>query len=90
MRSNGNHEAGQGASLGAAVRARRRELALTQAQLADLAGVGLAFLYELERGKPTVRLDKVLAVLGVLGLELCLRPGSGGIVRGPGIGEGEG
>jgi hypothetical protein len=26
----------------------------------------LAFLYELERGKPTVRIDKVLAVLTVL------------------------
>jgi len=62
------------------MRARRRALALTQTQLADLAGVGLAFLYELERGKPTVRLDKVLAVLAVLGLELHLRPGAGGIV----------
>ena len=71
------------------VRSRRRELTLTQAQLADLAGVGLAFLYALERGKPTVRLDKVLAVLAVLGLELNVRPGGGGIVAGPGVGEDE-
>ncbi|MCP5024098.1 MAG: helix-turn-helix transcriptional regulator [bacterium] len=57
---------------GQAVRGRRRALGLTQAQTCDLAGVGLAFLYELERGKPTVRLDKVLQVLQVLGLGLQL------------------
>lgn len=32
-------------------------------------------MYELEHGKPTVRLDKVLAVLAVLGLELHVREG---------------
>jgi HTH-type transcriptional regulator/antitoxin HipB len=61
--------------LGTAVRARRRALRLDQAELSALAGVGLAFLYELEHGKPTVRLDKVLAVLDVLGLEFALKPG---------------
>lgn len=39
------------------------------------AGCGLAFLYELESGKPTVRLDKVLAALRVLGMTLRLEPG---------------
>lgn len=63
------------AQLGAAVRTRRRALRLKQAELCDLAGVGLAFLYELEHGKPTVRLDKVLAVLKVLGLAIELREG---------------
>jgi HTH-type transcriptional regulator / antitoxin HipB len=62
-------------TLGSVVRARRRALRLSQAELCDLAGVGLAFLYELEHGKPTVRLDKVVAVLSVLGLELHLREG---------------
>ena len=55
---------------GAALRARRTSLGLTQVQTCDLAGVGPAFLYALEHGKPTVRLDKVLAVLAVLGLGL--------------------
>ncbi len=63
------------ALLGAAVRARRRSLGLNQAELANLAGVGLAFLYELEHGKATVRIDKVLAVFAVLGLELYVREG---------------
>ena len=65
--------------LGEAVRARRRALGLTQKELSRLAGCGLAFLYELERGKPTVRLDKVLGVLGVLGLELLVQEGRGGV-----------
>jgi y4mF family transcriptional regulator len=57
------------------VRARRRALQLNQSEIAALSGVGLAFLYDLERGKPTLRIDKVLAVLEVLGLELELREG---------------
>lgn len=61
--------------LGAALRRRRKDLRLNQAELAALAGVGLAFLYELEHGKATVRIDKLLAVLGVLGVELELREG---------------
>jgi len=65
--------------LGSRVRARRREVGLGQLALCDLAGVGPPFLYELERGKPTVRLDKVLAVLRVLGLELHIQNGRGGL-----------
>ncbi len=61
--------------LGHALRNRRKSLGLTQQELARLAGCGLAFLYELETGKPTVRLDKLLAVLGVLGLALSLAEG---------------
>lgn len=62
-------------ALGRALRRRRKELGLTQAALARFAGCGLAFLYELESGKATVRLDKLLAVLQVLGLTLRLEPG---------------
>ncbi len=61
--------------LGLALRRRRKALGLTQEELGRLAGCGLAFLYELESGKPTVRLDKLLAVLGVLGFELSLVEG---------------
>lgn len=55
-------------SIGAAVRQARRAHGLTQTQLAGLAGTGLRFISELERGKPSVALDKTLAVLAVLGL----------------------
>ncbi len=65
--------------LAQAIRTRRRALRLTQKQLCDLAGCGVAFLYELETAKPTVRLDKLLAVLEVLGLELHVIEGHDGI-----------
>jgi cytochrome c-type biogenesis protein CcmF len=50
------------------VRERRRALKLTQTELAELAGCGPDFLYDVERAKPTLRLDKLLAVLDTLGL----------------------
>ncbi len=57
-------------ALSAAVRAARKRHALTQADLAGLAGVSLGFLIALEGGKPTVALNKVLQVLAALGLRL--------------------
>lgn len=53
--------------------ARRKELHLTQQELADLAGVSVRFIHELENGKSTVRLDRLLAVANTLGLELSWR-----------------
>ncbi len=52
------------------VRDRRRELGYTQAELAARVGVGLRFLRELERGKPTLRMDRVEEVLSYFGLRL--------------------
>lgn len=52
------------------IRHRRREEKLSQKQLAQLAGVGLRFIRELEQGKDTVRLDKVNAVLKLFGKKL--------------------
>ena len=61
--------------LAVAVAERRRALKLTQIELARLAGCGPDFLYDLESGKTTVRLDKLLDVIAVLGLELRLAEG---------------
>jgi HTH-type transcriptional regulator/antitoxin HipB len=71
--------AGSLAEWGDDVRRRRLELGLHQDELAALAGVSTRFVHTLEQGKPTVRLDKVLAVLGQLGLDLVLEPGAGTI-----------
>lgn len=57
-------------AIASAVRAARRRHHLTQAQLAGLSGTGLRFISELERGKPSVSLHKLLPVLAVLGLRL--------------------
>lgn len=52
------------------VRSRRQDFRLTQAELADLAGVSERFVRFLEHGKPAVQLDSVRAVLNALGLDL--------------------
>jgi y4mF family transcriptional regulator len=57
-------------ALGEAVRTARKALGLRQDELAAAAGVGLRFLVELERGKPTIQLGRTLAVLTAVGLDL--------------------
>lgn len=61
-------------ALGRAIRERRRHDGLTLAETAGLTNVGIRFLSELENGKPTVRLDKVLRVVAALGMQLQLAP----------------
>ena len=57
--------------IGYAIKDRRAELGMTQAQLAEAAGVSKRCLWSLELGQnPGVQLDKLTAVLGALGLEL--------------------
>ncbi|WP_294822634.1 helix-turn-helix transcriptional regulator [uncultured Flavobacterium sp.] len=51
------------------IRERRKQLKLTQPELAERAGVGLRFVRELEQGKESVRLDKVNQVLALFGVE---------------------
>lgn len=59
--------------LGDALRAARKQLGLTQPQLALAAGVGVRFIVDLEAGKPTLRLENVLRVIDALGGEIQLR-----------------
>ena len=67
------------ARLGRAVRTRRKQLRLTQIQLATMAGCGPVFIYDLESGqKKSLRLDKLIDVLNVLGLQLALEQGKSG------------
>lgn len=61
------------APLTTTLRDRRRALGLRQSELAELAGVSTRFIGELEGGKQTVRLDKLQAVLDVLGLTMELK-----------------
>ncbi|HEY6781227.1 MAG TPA: helix-turn-helix domain-containing protein [Thermoleophilaceae bacterium] len=56
------------AELGALIRRERTAQGILQEDLALAAGTGRRFIIELERGKPTVRLAEVLAVLHTLGL----------------------
>ena len=49
---------------------RRKKAGLTQRELGELAKVGTRFISELERGKPTLRMDVVDLVLAVFGKHL--------------------
>lgn len=60
------------ANLGAIIRATRKRQGLRQDELAGVAGVGIRFIIELEAGKPTMQIGKIMAVLAALGLTLTL------------------
>lgn len=64
------------AKFGRIIRENRVAQGLRQHQLAAAAGVGLRFLIELERGKPTAQLGKALAIIGALGCQVEIRPHS--------------
>jgi HTH-type transcriptional regulator / antitoxin HipB len=65
-----------------AVRKRRKTLGITQQMLAQRAGCGLVFVYNIEHGKPSLRFDKLLDVLDVLGLKLVVTTGESGLPGG--------
>ncbi|TVR89295.1 MAG: transcriptional regulator [Saprospirales bacterium] len=57
-------------SVSSFVKKKRKEFGLTQRDLADKAGVGLRFVRELERDKPSLQMNKVNQVLMLFGREL--------------------
>ena len=57
-------------SFGEFVKTRRKELGMTQAELALVSGTGARFISDLENGKATCELGKALHVLANLGAEL--------------------
>ena len=61
-------------SLGDMARQHRKLQGATQVEFASLCGVGVRFISDLENGKPTVQMGKVLQVLNSLGLEVVLKP----------------
>ncbi|MEX1164015.1 MAG: helix-turn-helix transcriptional regulator [Nitriliruptor sp.] len=64
--------------IGLAVRGRRRELSMSQADLAEKSGVSRKWLSEFEQGKPTAELGVLLRVLDALQMELTVAPLSEG------------
>lgn len=60
--------------IGNAIRTKRKSSGLTQADAAALCGVGVRFLSELERGKPTAQIGKIFRILNGLGLTLQVMP----------------
>ncbi|NMA40813.1 MAG: helix-turn-helix transcriptional regulator [Lentisphaerae bacterium] len=58
------------AEIGALIRTTRKKQRVSQAVLAGLASVGTRFISDLENGKGTVQVQKLLDVLNALGLGL--------------------
>jgi HTH-type transcriptional regulator / antitoxin HipB len=69
------------ATLAAAFRQRRMDLGLTQEQLAELASCSTRFIHSIEAGKPSLRFDKLLSAMAVLGLSIQLQRGKAGKVH---------
>lgn len=59
--------------LGAIIRHRRRELELTQAQLARRCGCTQRFISELERGEAAGSIRQVIRICNMLGMDLLVR-----------------
>lgn len=70
-------------STGDMVRACRRKVGISQAALARLAGVGKTAVFDIEKGKATIRVDTLLRVLGVLSIRLELHSPLGDVVAIP-------
>jgi y4mF family transcriptional regulator len=54
------------------IRMHRKAANLTQAQLAELAGVGKTVVFDIEKGKETVKLLTLKKILKVLNIEIQL------------------
>ena len=57
-------------TLGQLVKEKRKAYGLTQKLLASKAGVGVRFIREMERGKPSLQMNKVNQVLVLFGYQL--------------------
>jgi y4mF family transcriptional regulator len=60
--------------IGQMVRDSRKRLGVTQMDLALTSGTGLRFVIDLEKGKETCQIGKVLTVLQTLGVRIALTP----------------
>ena len=62
------------AEIGTLIRQTRKQFGVTQKHLALTAGTGLRFIIDLENGKETCEIGKVLTVLNTLGIKMTLTP----------------
>ena len=58
--------------IGQIIRENRKRLGVTQKDLALTSGTGLRFVIDLEKGKETCQIGKVLTVLQTLGIQIAL------------------
>ena len=56
--------------IGKIIKSTRKQLGVTQKDLALTSGTGLRFIIDLEKGKPTCQISKALTVIHTLGIKL--------------------
>lgn len=59
-------------SLGSAIKERRKELNYTQKFLSEVTGLSSSFISDLEHGKETTEIGKVLFLINTLGLNFII------------------
>ena len=57
-------------SLGQSIKNRRKELKYTQAYLSEFTGLSISFISNVERGKPTAEIEKILMLVNILGMDI--------------------
>ncbi|RAP37114.1 hypothetical protein B1207_06750 [Legionella quinlivanii] len=68
-------------TIGLAIETERKRRRLTQTRLAELSNTSINFVSQIERGKATAQIGKVINVLQILGLQLAIEKGSAGVVN---------
>lgn len=76
--------------IGTLVKQTRKAMGVTQKDLALTSGTGLRFIIELEKGKPTCQLGKVLTVMQTLGMKIDIYSPTVDLGAGYGDGSGDG
>ncbi len=56
--------------LGRIVQFHRKQAGLSRSQLAEIAAIGKTVIYDIEKGKPTIRLDTLLKLIETLNISL--------------------
>ena len=64
--------------IGKLIRETRKALGVTQKDLSLTSGTGLRFVIDLEKGKETCEVGKVLTILHTLGIKMILTPPAAG------------
>jgi y4mF family transcriptional regulator len=59
--------------LAGVIKTHRKAAGLSREKLAEMAGVGKTVIYDIEKGKETVRLDTLLKILKVLNIKFELK-----------------
>ena len=62
--------------IGKLIRQTRKNLGVTQRDLALTSGTGMRFVIDLEKGKETCEIGKALTILNTLGIRVALTPPS--------------